>query len=203
MKNKEKFKWIVIVTGAGVVSMFLISISLLFIFQTTIVKAFKIPSGAMKNTILIGDFILVNKFHYRIEQPIHGDIIVFEYPKDPSKKFIKRVVAVAGDTLEIRDKNVFVNGVLQDSKFAIHSDVRTYSDPDLYPENFIRRDNLSTIKIPDGKLFVMGDNRDESNDSRFWGLVDVTAVHGKAFIIYWSWDKIAKSIRWHRIGEKL
>lgn len=179
------------------------TIILALTIRTYITQAFNIPSGAMKNTILIGDHILVNKFYYRFNHPMHGDIIVFKYPNDPSKDFIKRVVAVGGDTVEIRNKKVYVNGSVQDTDFTIYSDSRTYSDPNVDPKNYIRRDNLQPTKIPAEKLFVMGDNRDESNDSRFWGMVDESAVRGKAFIIYWSWDKNASSVRWDRIGESL
>ncbi len=191
-----------------------IAVILALFIRAFVVQAFKIPSGSMKNTLLIGDYILVNKFIYGVKVPFseytiipiknpkQGDIIVFKFPNDPSKDFIKRVVAVAGDTVEIRSKKVYVNGDVVKSEFAVYSDSRTYSDPNMYPEHFIRRDNLAPNEIPEGKLFVMGDNRDESNDSRFWGLVDVSAVRGKAFIIYWSWNKNKKiGVRWDRLGD--
>ena len=161
----------------------------------------------MQNTLLIGDYILVNKFIYGIKVPFteitiipikdpqRGDIIVFKYPEDPSKDFIKRVVAVGGDTVEIKDKVVYVNGVRQHNEHAIHVDKR------IYPGSFQPRDNLKPRTVPKGKLFVMGDNRDESNDSRFWGFVNVSAVRGKAFLIYWSWDKQDFGVRWNRLGH--
>lgn len=191
-----------------------IAIILAFFIRAFVIQAFKIPSGSMKNTLQIGDYILVNKFIFGVKVPFtdytlipiknpkRGDIIVFKFPSDPSKDFIKRVVAVAGDTVEIRDKKVYVNGEFQDSEYAVFSDSQIYSDPAVYPENFIRRDNMAPKAIAEGKLFVMGDNRDESNDSRFWGEVDVSAVRGKAFIIYWSWDKHKKvGVRWNRLGD--
>ena len=153
-----------------------IAVLLAVFIHAFVVQAFKIPSGSMKNTLLIGDYILVNKFIFGVKVPMtdftiiplkdpkKGDIIVFKFPNDPSKDFIKRVVAVAGDELEIRDKQVYVNGEQQESEFAVFSDANTYSDPNMYPDNFIKRDNLEAMTIPEGKLFVMGDNRDESND---------------------------------------
>lgn len=184
-----------------------IAIILALFIRTFVVQAFKIPSGSMKDTLLVGDYILVNKFIYGvkmpftdytiipIEQPERGDIVVFKFPEDPSKDFIKRVVGVGGDTILIQNKQVYVNGELQPDKFAIHSDPRTF------PPGLQFRDNLGPIKVPEGKLFVMGDNRDESNDSRFWGFVDVSAVRGKAFLVYWSWDSEHYDVRWGRLGH--
>lgn len=184
-----------------------IAIILALFIRTFVVQAFKIPSGSMKNTLLIGDYILVNKFIYGVKVPLtditaipvkdpkRGDIIVFRFPKDPSKDFIKRVVGVGGDTIKVVNKVVYVNGEEQNNPFAIHT------DPVVYPLGYQRRDNLEPFKVPEGKLFVMGDNRDESNDSRFWGFVDLSAVRGKAFMIYWSWDKIDFGVRWSRLGD--
>lgn len=184
-----------------------IAIILALFIRTFVVQAFKIPSGSMQNTLLVGDYILVNKFIYGvkipftdttlipIENPKRGDIIVFKFPNDPSKDFIKRVVGVGGDTIVIKNKEVFVNGKPEDNTHAIHS------DPHVYPPGFQFRDNAGPITVPEGKLFVMGDNRDESNDSRFWGFVDKSAVRGKAFIIYWSWDSEDFDVRWRRLGH--
>jgi signal peptidase I len=191
-----------------------IAIILALFIRAFVVQAFKIPSGSMQNTLLIGDYILVNKFIYGVKipftditvipvkEPKKGDIIVFKFPGDPSKDFIKRVVAVGGDTVEIREKQVYVNGKPEVNKHAIHSDPRFFDDPHLYPPEMLKRDNMAPLTVPKGKLFVMGDNRDESNDSRFWGLVDVSAVRGKAFIIYWSWNGHKRiGLRWDRLGE--
>lgn len=184
-----------------------IAIILALFIRTFVVQAFKIPSGSMQDTLLVGDYILVNKFIYGvkipftdttlipIKNPKRGDIIVFKFPNDPSKDFIKRVVGVGGDTIKIENKKVFVNGKVEDNPFAIHS------DPRIYPPGFQFRDNLGPITVPEGKLFCMGDNRDESNDSRFWGFVDKSAVRGKAFIIYWSWDSDDFGVRWRRLGH--
>jgi signal peptidase I len=192
----------------------LIAIILALFIRAFVVQAFKIPSGSMQNTLLIGDYILVNKFIFGVKIPFteitvipvknpkKGDIIVFKFPGDTSKDFIKRVVAVGGDTVEIREKKVYVNGKAEVNEHAIHSDPRIFDDPYLYPPEMLKRDNMASLKVPEGKLFVMGDNRDESNDSRFWGFVNVSAVRGKAFIIYWSWDSHKKiGARWDRLGD--
>jgi signal peptidase I len=191
-----------------------IAILLALFIRAFVVQAFKIPSGSMQNTLLIGDYILVNKFIFGVKIPFteitvipvkdpkKGDIIVFKFPGDPSKDFIKRVVAVGGDTVEIRDKKVYVNGIAEVNEHALHADPRLFDDSHLYPQEMLRRDNMAARKVPEGKLFVMGDNRDESNDSRFWGFVNVSAVRGKAFIIYWSWDSQKKfGLRWDRLGD--
>ncbi len=187
----------------------IIAVILAMFIRTFVVQAFKIPSGSMKETLQIGDHILVNKFIYgvkvpfinktmiSIKDPKREDIVVFEFPEDPDKDFIKRVVGVEGDTVEIRDKKVLVNGEKLDQKFAVHT------DPHIIPEMIQPRDNFGPVKVPEDSLFVMGDNRDHSYDSRFWGFVDIEAVKGKAFIIYWSWDKEAFGVRWGRIGDLL
>jgi signal peptidase I len=183
-----------------------VAVILALFIRAFVVQAFKIPSGSMQNTLLIGDYILVNKFIYGVKLPLtditvipikkprRGDIIVFKFPKDPSKDFIKRVVAVGGDKVMIRDKKVYVNGQLQKDDFAVHTDDR------IIPAYVQPRDNMDQIEVPEGKLFVMGDNRDESNDSRFWKFADVSAVKGKAFIIYWSWNRKDFGVRWNRLG---
>lgn len=185
----------------------MIAIILALFIRTFVVQAFKIPSGSMKNTLLVGDYILVNKFIYGIkvpftdytlipiENPHRGNVIVFKFPEDPSKDFIKRVVGVAGDTIRIENKQVYVNGKPEQNPYAIHV------DPRVFPPGQQIRDNFGPITVPEGKLFVMGDNRDESNDSRFWGFVDISAVRGEAFMIYWSWDKDDFDVRWKRLGD--
>ncbi|MGD9189945.1 MAG: signal peptidase I [Desulfobacteraceae bacterium] len=187
-----------------------IAVILALFIRAFVVQAFKIPSGSMQNTLLIGDYILVNKFIYGVKIPFtkitvipvknpkRGDIVVFKYPKDPSKDFIKRVVAVGGDTIMIRDKRVYINDELQKEDFAVHTDNRILPSSGVYGTT---RDNLAPLKVPEGKLFVMGDNRDESNDSRFWEFADVSAVKGKAFIIYWSWNRKDLDVRWKRLGS--
>ncbi len=190
-----------------------VAIVLALFIRTFVVQAFKIPSGSMLNTLQIGDHILVNKFIYGVRLPFagkvlvpvsdpkRGDIVVFEFPEDPKKDFIKRVVGVAGDTVEVRDKKVYVNGEVQKHDYAIHLD----SHIQMAERN---RDNFGPVAVPKDSLFVMGDNRDYSYDSRFWGFVDLEAVKGKAFMIYWSWDKendgsLVDYVRWERIFDIL
>jgi signal peptidase I len=175
--------------------------------RTFIVQAFKIPSGSMIPTLQIGDHILVNKLAYGIRVPLYGqylvdfggvqrgDVIVFIFPEDRSKDFIKRVVGVAGDTVEIRGKKVSINGKQVDDPYA------HFEGDD--PQNVLpaSRDDFGPTRVPENQLFVMGDNRDRSYDSRFWGFVDLSDVRGKAFLIYWSWDGGDRWVRWERLGS--
>lgn len=185
----------------------IIALILALFIRTFVVQAFKIPSGSMIPTLLIGDHILVNKFIYGIKNPWNGatwialgqphrlDVVVFEYPEDPSKDFIKRVVGVAGDRIEIIDKKLYVNSAILPVEAAI------FLKPEIIPGTYSPRDNFGPITVPEHSLFVMGDNRDNSHDSRFWKFVDLKAVKGKAFMLYWSWDKPNFSVRWRRIGD--
>jgi signal peptidase I len=163
----------------------------------------------MKPTLEIGDHILVNKLSYGVKipylrktmiptgEPKRGDIAVFIYPVDKSKDFIKRVIGVGGDVIEIRNKKVFVNDTFVNDAYAVHN------EEVIFPKSIQPRDNFGPIKVPEGTIFVMGDNRDQSYDSRFWGFVRLEDVIGKAFIIYWSWDSDDFSPRWSRIGKML
>lgn len=185
----------------------LIALLLALFIRTFVVQAFKIPSGSMKNTLLIGDHILVNKFIYGVKNPLNGntwipikepqrrDVIVFKYPINPEQDYIKRVIGVEGDTIEIKDKKVYVNGEPQEEDYTIFLDKR------VLPGSLQPRDNMGPITVPENSLFVMGDNRDNSYDSRFWKFVDLKAVKGKAFVLYWSWDKENFSVRWSRIAD--
>ncbi len=187
----------------------LLAVVLALFIRTFIIQAFKIPSGSMKQTLLVGDHILVNKFIYGVKLPFtnttiipvknpeHGDIIVFKFPEDPDKDFIKRVIGVSGDLVESRDKQVYLNHEPINHDYGIHT------DPHIIPGGIQPRDNFGPIKVPENSLFVMGDNRDHSYDSRFWGFVNVNAVKGKALIIYWSWDKENFGVRWGRTGDIL
>lgn len=187
----------------------LFAILLALFIRTFIVQAFKIPSGSMKQTLQIGDHILVNKFIYGVKipylnktvipvsKPDRGDIVVFKFPVDPEKDFIKRVVAVAGDVVESRSKTIFVNNEKVEENYSIRV------DPNTYPATIQARDNFGPLKVPEHAVFVMGDNRDQSFDSRFWGFVDLQVVSGKAFMIYWSWDKDKFGVRWRRLGSLL
>ena len=187
----------------------LIAVIIALFIRTFVVQAFKIPSGSMKPTLQVGDHILVNKFIYGVKipylstvvlpvkDPQRGDIVVFKFPVDPRKDFIKRVIALPGDVVEIRDKTIFINARRVNHDFGVFSDPRTIAG------NLTPRDNLGPITVPKDALFVMGDNRDESFDSRFWGFVPIRDVSGKAFIIYWSWDSDDFNVRWRRLAGLL
>ncbi|MBW1742906.1 MAG: signal peptidase I [Deltaproteobacteria bacterium] len=185
----------------------LLAVILALFIRTFVIQAFKIPSGSMKPTLLIGDHILVNKFIYGVKIPFldftiipitdpqRGDIVVFKFPEDPKKDFIKRVIGVPGDTVHIRNKKVYINDE------AIEDSYGTHMDPHIIPGGAQPRDNLSPVTVPPYSLFVMGDNRDHSYDSRFWGFVHLSAIKGKAFIIYWSWNKEDSGVRWNRLAH--
>lgn len=173
----------------------IIALILALIIRTFVVQAFKIPSGSMIPTLQIGDHILVNKFIYRFTDIKSGDIIVFKFPKDESRDFIKRVVGLPDDKIEIKDRKVYINDKLTDENYAFHEEEGGSS--------YHPRDNFGPITVPENKFFVMGDNRENSMDSRFWGFLDKSKVKGKAFIIYWSWDKANFGIRWNRLGMML
>jgi len=219
-----------------------IAVMLALLIRAYVVQAFKIPSGSMIPTLVIGDHILVSKFLYGLDlpfadgrslifrQPKREDVIVFSFPKnreaeecrsiakniktrfsnalsngDPSylfkddcKDFIKRVVGVGGDKVEIKNKAVYVNDIPLIEPYKIHKEARIEN------EDITDRDNFGPVKVPHGKFFVMGDNRDQSFDSRFWGFVEMNDIKGKAFIIYWSWDGSDlwyNKVRWGRIGS--
>jgi len=184
-----------------------IAILLALVIRTYLVQAFKIPSGSMENTLAIGDHLLVNKFIYgtklpfsdkrvlKIRDPKRGDVIVFEYPEDPSKDFIKRVIGTPGDVVEEKDKKVYVNGKLYVNPHEIHK------EKDLIPKEVNPRDNFGPITVPPSSYFVMGDNRDRSYDSRFWGFVPMDKIKGLAFIKYWSWDSEKFRPRFGSIGK--
>jgi signal peptidase I len=207
----------------------IIAVVLALVIRTFVVQAFKIPSGSMEDSLLIGDHILVNKLSYGIQLPIvdskirplglagdpqRGDIIVFPFPRDSSRDFIKRVVALPGERIEVRNHRAYVNGEPLKEPY-VKLDERAAMQPSRYS-------HWGPEVVPPGKLFVMGDNRDNSADSRDWGFLDSGQVKGRAFIIYWSWDSsepkliwlgnipvpnpkaiLLDGIRWERIGKLL
>ena len=186
---------------------FAVAIVLALIIRTFVVQAFKIPSGSMEDTLLVGDHILVNKFIYgeRIpytdiklfdfRRPQRGEVVVFIYPKDGSKDFIKRVVGIEGDTILVKEKKLYINDTLVDDPYVVHKDNA------IIPGHVQPRDYFGPVVVPKDSLFVMGDNRDRSADSRFWGFVPLSKVKGKAFLIYWSWGGFMRDIKWSRIGQ--
>jgi signal peptidase I len=184
-----------------------IAILLALVIRTYLVQAFKIPSGSMEDTLAIGDHLLVSKFIYgtkipfvdtrvlTIRDPHQGDVIVFEYPEDPSKDFIKRVVGVPGDVVEGKDKKVYVNGKHYENPHEVHK------EKDVIPKEMNPRDTFGPVTVPAGSYFVMGDNRDRSYDSRFWNFVRRDQIKGLAFIKYWSWDSEKHMPRFGNIGR--
>jgi len=170
----------------------LVALVLFLIIRTFAFQAFRIPTGSMEDTLLVGDFLFINKFAYGAMVPLvnhrlpgytepkRGDIIVFRFPQDPRQDYIKRCVAVGGDKVEMRNRRLYVNDRPVEEPFAIYRPSR--SGPDMMHENF------GPTVVPEGKLFMLGDNRNNSLDSRYWGFVDESLVHGKAWFIYFSWD---------------
>ena len=173
-----------------------LSLSISTAIKYSIIQAFKIPAGSMEPTLLIGDHILVDRSQ-SAKNPGRGDLIVFEYPEDPSKDFIKRVVAVGGDSVEIRDKELFVNGKSAKEPYVAHKETS------VIPANQNPRDNYGPQLVPKNSYFVLGDNRDRSYDSRFWGTVPKDKVKGTVKNLYWSWDREKLSVRWDRVGTKV
>lgn len=179
------------------------AVALALVLTTFVVQAFKIPSGSMLETLQIGDHLLVNKFIYGLRNPFNddylirgrepqaGDVIVFRYPKDRSLDYIKRIVGVPGDTLEMRNKVLYRNGA------AVQEPYTQHSQPMIMIPG---RDNWGPITVPEDKFFALGDNRDDSSDSRFWGFLDRKDIRGLAWRIYWSADGLT-NIRLNRIGQ--
>jgi signal peptidase I len=175
------------------------------VLRAFVIQAFRIPSESMRDTLLVGDFLFVNKFEYGpkipfthvrlpgLHAPRRGDVIVFQFPQDPSKDFIKRCVATGGETVEIKEKQVYVNGRQLDEPYARHT------DPNIRPAGFDFRDNFGPFTVPKGEMFMMGDNRDNSNDSRYWGTLPMDLVKGRAMFLYWSWDPDRNWPRWARL----
>lgn len=200
-KTKSKFK--------EYAESIIIAILIALFIRTFIICAYKIPSESMKPTLLIGDHLLVNKFIYGVKIPLlrrtiipvsepkRGEIVVFIFPKDRSKDFIKRVIGVAGDKIEIKNKKIFVNDHEFQDTFGV------FSDSVIRPKAIDSRDNFGPVTVPKDSIFVMGDNRDNSMDSRFWGFVNLKDVEGKALIIYWSWNREDRNLRWQRLGNLL
>ena len=184
-----------------------VALLLALVLRAYVIEAFKIPSGSMIPTLLVGDHLLVNKLVYGFDLPFVDDkvlvyreprlydIIVFKYPKDPEKNFIKRVIGTGGDTLEVKSKKVYVNGEPVRDSFVQHTDFG------VLPSRMSKRDNFGPVTVPEGKVFVLGDNRDDSHDSRYWGFVDLNEIKGKAMFIYWSWDGDRSRPRLKRIGS--
>jgi signal peptidase I len=171
-----------------------------FFVMTFVVQAFQIPTGSMEPTLLVGDFLLVNKMAYDPPVlPLEGvimpsrpirrkDIVVFKWPKDLTKDFVKRVIALEGEKVEIKDKQVYVNDAPIDEPYKVHSDSEVFAKNDTYHYDDIIRDNYGPVVVPPGHCFVMGDNRDNSADSRYWGFLPLSYIKGRPWIIYFSYN---------------
>lgn len=179
---------------ALLIAVIFVNFARIFVFQ-----AFKIPTGSMEDNLKIGDHIIVNKFIYGPLGPDNplgkalplrpirrGDIIVFRYPLGPETDFVKRVIGMPGDTIEVRDKVVSINGKALVEPYVIHDDPQVYPIRPQLPEPYRSRDQYGPYLVPEGQYFAMGDNRDRSSDSRFWGTVPRSMIKGRAFMVYWS-----------------
>lgn len=197
-----------------------IAVVLAVVIRAFVIQAFKIPSGSMEDTLLVGDHIIVSKFSYGIQVPIpaiiklfgvpvpffetklyntwgnvsRGDIIVFRFPAERDKDYIKRVIGLPGDTVELRQRVIYVNGEKWDDRYGVYKD-------SLSGVGFEKTVNFGPYVVPKGNVFAMGDNRDRSFDSRYWGPVPIYDIKGKAFIIYWSWDGQKSWARFSRITK--
>jgi signal peptidase I len=178
-----------------------VAVILALFIRTFVVQAFKIPTGSMQPNLLIGDHLLVNKVIYspsallledRIlaKKPIErGHVVVFKFPEDPTRDFIKRVIGLPGETVEIKDKTVYINGQALVEPYAhFEEPPLRHDDPEYGLRNEGARDNWGPEVVPAGQLFVMGDNRDNSRDSRFWGFLPRDQVKGRALLVYWSYN---------------
>jgi len=229
--NRPRSVWRIFSEWAFIV---ICAVTLWFFVYTFGVAAFKIPSGSMQNTLLVGDFLFVNKAIYGAEVPLlhvrlpafahpkRGEVIIFEYPLDPQKDYVKRLIGIAGDTVEMREGTVFINGVAQTEPYVVHSDPT--SDPGgeefAWQRPFLvraaeasvhpSRNNWGPLVVPKDKYFVLGDNRDNSSDSRYWGFVPDSLVRGRPMFVYYSYEPDATQsmpwltrIRWDRIGARV
>lgn len=176
----------------------LLALLLALFIRAFVVQAFRIPSGSMIPALLVGDQILVDKVVYRFRKPERGEVVVFKYPRDESRDFIKRVIGLPGEKLEVRNRVVYINGEpIEEDAYAYHQFDKNY--PAI-------GDYFGPVDIPPNNYFVMGDNRENSQDSRFWGFLDESKVVGRAFIIYWSRDTLKmfpRAVRWSRFAHLL
>ena len=192
-----------------------IAVILALFVRTWVVQAFKIPTGSMENNLLIGDHLLVNKFIFgptplaigRAVLPVRpirrGDIIVFKYPDEPDRDFIKRVIGLPGETLELRDKKVSINGQALDEPYVHFLEPPGTSSEFREVTSYDVRERYGPVTVPPNQYFVMGDNRDNSQDSRYWGFLPRDYIKGKAVVIYWSYDAGLGDYHEESTGEAL
>jgi signal peptidase I len=212
----------------------LVAFALFLVIRTFLVEAFKIPTSSMENTLLVGDFLLVNKAVYGAEipgttvrlpafaSPSRGDVVVFNPPHDPAKNYVKRLVGLPGDTLQMLDKELHVNGAPLQEPYvrfidqggdAVHPAMRWQSNhliASTSPAYQPTRDNWGPLVVPEDRFFMLGDNRDNSEDSRYWGFVARDAIRGRPWFVYYSFDSgrtggapWLRFVRWDRIGEAI
>ncbi len=168
-------------------------LALVVLLTALVVKNYKMAAASMAPTVLLGDYVLVDKLTYHWRAPAFGEVVMFKFPEDETKLFVKRIIGMPGDMIEITDKFVYLNGKrLPDEGFTQRM------DPGVIPGNLNPRDNLGPVIVPEDSYFVMGDNRDQSLDSRFFGPVHRSKITGKVRVVYWSWGE---SLRWARIGS--
>jgi signal peptidase I len=175
-----------------------IAVILALFVRTWVVQAFKIPTGSMENNLLIGDHLLVNKFVFGptasaverhllpVRDPRRQDVVVFKYPDEPDRDFIKRVIGLPGETLELRSKKVYINGQPLDEESYVHFLEPAHDAQEI--TSFDVRERYGPVRVPEGQYFVMGDNRDNSQDSRYWGFLPRGYIKGRALMIYWSYE---------------
>jgi signal peptidase I len=193
-----------------------IAVILALFVRTWVVQAFKIPTGSMENNLLIGDHLLVNKFVFGptpgafdsilpVRDIRRGNVVVFKYPSEPERDFIKRVIGLPGETVELRNKKVFINGQPLDENY-VHFLEPVHGSQEV--TSFDVRERYGPVRVPDGQYFVMGDNRDNSQDSRYWGFLPRDHVKGKALMIYWSYEgsdlgSLFTKVRWDRLLHQI
>ncbi len=233
-------------TARETIEAILVALIAAMILRAFVVQAFRIPTGSMKDTLLVGDFLLVNKFIYGVrtpdtipfieakipgpfrlpafKKPENGDVVVFKYPEDPSLDYIKRCIAIGGQTIEVRSGDVFIDGKPEGKKTDLgrkfdEEDGRNVKYTKMttplgkeyvirhYVDRYAQTDNFGPVTVPEGHYFMMGDNRDNSADSRSWGFLPEENVVGEALVIYFSWDKtgaiwnLLESVRWSRVAN--
>lgn len=178
----------------------LFTIIFVLVFTSYIAQATQVPTESMKPTILVGDHFFLDKIAFPANYPVvlrpylprrsvnHGDIVAFKSPVDENIPFVKRVIGIPGDTVMLRDKNLYLNGKKLEESYKIHVDSTIYEEDEWTPEELKVRDNYGPITVPPDRYFVMGDNRDNSNDSRYWGFIARDEIIGKPLFIYWSYE---------------
>ncbi|MBS0357834.1 MAG: signal peptidase I [Proteobacteria bacterium] len=205
-------------------------ILLVLLIRSFLMEPFRIPSGSLEPTLLTGDFVLVNKYDYGIRLPVLNkkiisikepklaDIVVFRWPVDPSIDYIKRIIGVPGDHIQYTDKVLYINGKKMNQSFVTYAGEQGASGEinrvekrtedlngivhDIYVNPAVPADNFDVV-VPEGQYFAMGDNRDDSSDSRRWGFVPEENLIGKAVMVWMSWNATTYSVRWNRIGDRI